>query len=217
MRAMNATEKSFDPQSSRVSLSRIFRTFLMAGAISFGGGVVAYLREYIVSDNNWLDDDGFLDGLEISQALPGLNSVNLSVIVGDKLRGIPGAITAVLGMVLPGAIMIMVLGVVWGAQADNPNVRYFLIGVAAAAVGLLSTVTLQLGRKQFAQPLDLGIIVAAFAAISLLRLPLYLVLLLIAPAAVWLYRPGVQDEGIRERAHHLRERLRSRHIMYIRH
>jgi chromate transporter len=217
MRAMNATEKSFTLQRLPVSLSRIFRTFLMAGAISFGGGVVAYLREYIVSDNNWLDDDGFLDALEISQALPGLNSVNLSVIVGDKLRGIPGAIAAVLGMVLPGAIIIMVLGVAWGAQAHNPNIKYFLIGVAAAAVGLLSTVTLQLGSKQFAKPLDLGIIVAAFAAISLLRFPLYLVLLLIGPAAVWLYRPSVQGEGMGERAHHLRERLRSRHVMYIRH
>ncbi len=202
----------------RQSRSAIFSgTFLMAGAISFGGGVVAYLREYIVSDNKWLDDDGFLDALEISQALPGLNSVNLSVIAGDKLRGIPGAIAAVLGMVLPGAIIIMVFGVAWGAQAHNPNVKYFLIGVAAAAVGLLSTVTLQLGSKQFAKPLDLGIIVAAFAAISLLRFPLYLVLLLIGPAAVWLYRPSVQGKGMGERAHHLRERLRSRHVMYIRH
>jgi chromate transporter len=216
---MNVTKKSSIPgsdQGASVSLGHIFSTFLMAGAISFGGGVVAYLREYIVSDNNWLDDDGFLDGLEISQALPGLNSVNLSVIVGDKLRGIPGAIAAVLGMVLPGAIIIMMLGVIWGAQADNPNIKYFLIGVAAAAVGLLSTVTMQLGRKQFGKPIDLAIILVAFAAISLLRLPLYLVLVLIGPTAVWLYRPSVQDEGIRERAHHLRERLRHRHIMYIR-
>jgi len=219
MRAMNATGNSFTPPANagaRVTLGRIFQTFLMAGAISFGGGVVAYLREYIVSDAQWLDDDGFLDALEISQALPGLNSVNLSVIVGDKLRGIPGAMVAVLGMVGPGAIMIMVAGVVWGAQAHNPGVKYFLIGVAAAAVGLLSTVTLQLGSKQFAKPLDLGIILAAFVAVSLLHLPLYLVLLIIGPTAVWLYRPGVQDEGIRERARHLRERLRHRHAMYIR-
>ncbi len=220
MTAMDAMEKSFTPKAATgpsVSLGRIFSTFLMAGAISFGGGVVAYLREYIVSDANWLDDDGFLDALEISQALPGLNSVNLSVIVGDELRGIPGAIAALAGLVLPGAIIIMALGVAWGAQAHNPNVRYFLIGVAAAAVGLLSTVTLQLGSKQFAKPLDLGIILAAFAAISLLRLPLYLVLLLIGPAAVWLYRPGAQEEGLAERARQLRERLRHRHVMYIRH
>ena len=88
--------------------------------------------------------------------------MNLSVIVGDKLRGIPGAIVSGSRDGGAGCIMIMVAGVVWGAQAHNPGVKYFLIGVAAAAVGLLSTVTLQLGSKQFARPLDLGIILAAF-------------------------------------------------------
>src|SRR5215471_470116 len=119
------------------SLDRIFRAFLKAGLISFGGGAVAYQREYVVSANEWLDDEGFLDALEISQALPGLNSVNLSVIIGDKLAGIPGALAAVLGFVLPGAIVIMASGVAWGTQQHNPNIRYFLSGVAAAAVGLL--------------------------------------------------------------------------------
>jgi chromate transporter len=203
--------------AERVPLSAIFRTFLTTGAISFGGGAVAYQREYVVSNAKWLGDEDFLDALEISQALPGLNSVNLSVIVGDKLRGIPGAIAAVVGFVLPGAAVIMALGVAWAPQAHNPNLKYFLIGVASAAVGLLSTVTLQLGSKQFANLLDLGIILAAFIAVSFLRFPLFLVLLLIGPAAVWLYRPSVQDKGFRQRAAHLRDRLRHRHALYLRH
>ena len=80
-----------ETRGAPVSLGMIFRTFLTAGAISFGGGVVAYLREYTVSDTKWLDDDAFLDALEISQTLPGLNAINMSVIIGDNLRGIPGA------------------------------------------------------------------------------------------------------------------------------
>jgi chromate transporter len=185
--------------------------------VSFGGGAVAYQREYVVSTNKWLDDEGFLDVLEISQALPGLNSVNLSVIVGDKLAGIPGALVAVLGFVLPGAIIIMTLGTAWRAQEHNPNVRAFLIGVAAAAVGLLSTVTLRLGRKQFANPLDLGIILASFVAVSFLRAPLYLVLLVIGPVAVWLYHRRTDGREIEEHARHLRDRLRHRHVIYINH
>jgi chromate transporter len=201
---------------SGASLGAIFYTFLTVGAISFGGGAIAYLREYIVSDAKWLDDDGFLDGLEISQTLPGLNTVNMSVIVGDKLRGIPGAIVAALGLILPGATVIMALGIAWSGQAHNPNVKYFLVGVAAAAVGLLTTVTLQLGRKQFAKPLDLAVILATFIAVSIIRVPLYAVLLVIGPAAVWLYRPGARHEGLEERARHLRDRLLHRHAMYIR-
>ncbi|HZO80994.1 MAG TPA: chromate transporter [Candidatus Binataceae bacterium] len=203
--------------AQQVSLGAIFWTFLMAGAISFGGGVVAYLREYMVSDTGWLDDEGFLDALEISQTLPGLNSVNMSVIIGDKLRGIGGAIAATAGMMLPGTLIVMSLGVAWQEQAHNPQIKFFLVGVAAAAVGLLSIVTLQLGHKQFARPLDLAIIVATFAAVSILRLPLYLVLLVMGPAAVWLYRPGAKHVDLEERARHLRERLRHRHYVHIRH
>jgi chromate transporter len=200
-----------------VSLGMIFRTFLTAGAISFGGGVVAYLREYTVSDTKWLDDDAFLDALEISQTLPGLNAVNMSVIIGDNLRGIPGAIVAVAGLVLPGVIVIMGLGAAWQEESHNPQVKAFLIGVAAAAVGLLSTVTLQLGHKQFVKPLDLAIIVATFLAVSILHIPLYLVLLVIGSTAVLLYRPGARHESVEERARHLRERLRHRRYISLRH
>jgi chromate transporter len=199
-----------------VSLGMIFWTFLTAGAISFGGGVVAYLREYTVSDTKWLDDDAFLDALEISQTLPGLNAVNMSVIIGDNLRGIPGAIVAVTGLVLPGVIVIMGLGAAWQEESHNPQVRAFLIGVAAAAVGLLSTVTLQLGHKQFVKPLDFAIIMATFLAVSILHIPLYLVLLVIGSAAVLLYRPGARHGSMEERARHLRERLRHRRYISLR-
>ena len=49
--------------AQKPSLATIFKIFLIAGAISFGGGVVAYLREYLVRDEHWLDDDQFLDAL----------------------------------------------------------------------------------------------------------------------------------------------------------
>ena len=202
---------------TQVSLGTIFWTFLTAGAISFGGGVVAYLREYTVSDTKWLDDDAFLDALEISQTLPGLNAINMSVIIGDNLRGIPGAIVAVAGLVLPGVVIIMGLGAFWQEQSHNPQIKAFLIGVAAAAVGLLSTVTLQLGHKQFVKPLDLAIIAATFLATSILHVPLYIVLLVIGSAAVLLYWPGAKHEVLQERARHLRERLLHRRYINLRH
>ncbi|MGH7913917.1 MAG: chromate transporter [Candidatus Binataceae bacterium] len=203
--------------SARVSLGMIFWTFLTAGAISFGGGVVAYLREYTVSDTKWLDDEAFLDALEISQTLPGLNAINMSVIIGDNLRGIPGAIVAVAGLVLPGVVVIMGLGAFWREQSHNPQIKAFLIGVAAAAVGLLSTVTLQLGHKQFVKPFDLTIIVATFIAVSIIRVPLYVVLVVIGSAAILLYRPGARQTQLEERARHLRERLLHRHYTHLRH
>ncbi len=199
----------------RASFGAIFMVFLTAGGISFGGGVLAYLRDYLVNDRRWLNDDDFLDALEVSETLPGLTSVNMAVIVGDRLRGVRGAATAVIGLMLPGMTVIMSLGLLWESQRHNPNVNAFLVGVAAAAVGLLMTVTLQLGHKQFVRPLDLLLMAATFVAVSVLKISLLWVLLAIGPIAVWCYRPRGAPLSA-ERFVHLRERLHS-HRAHWRH
>jgi chromate transporter len=175
------------------SLLTLFRIFLLAGGLSFGGGAVAYLREYLVREEGWLDDEGFLGAMEISETLPGLNAVNMAIIMGDNLRGIAGAAVSVIGMLLPGSIVVMVLGILYQSNHDNPDVKRFLLGIAAAAVGLLSAVTLQIGRRQFRQLPDIAIIVVTFLAVSFLKLPLFAVLLSIGPISIWLYRPHVSE------------------------
>ena len=76
------------------SLLHVARVFLVLGATSFGGGVVAYLRRALVENEGWFDDKEFVRLLELSQTLPGLNSVNLAVLAGDGVRGGLGAIVA---------------------------------------------------------------------------------------------------------------------------
>jgi chromate transporter len=157
--------------------------------LSFGGGAVAYLRQYLVLAEGWLDDEGFLGAMEISETVPGLIAVNMSVIVGDNLRGLPGAIVAVIGMLLPGSITVMILTVLYRSNDTNPHVRHFLTGVAAAAVGLLLTVALQVGRKQFRRFPDVLIVAITFVAVSVFKIQLPIVLATMGPVAVWLYRP----------------------------
>ncbi|CAH1659805.1 Chromate transporter [Hyphomicrobiales bacterium] len=176
-------------QPARVGLVEIFMTFLVIGATSFGGGVVAYLRNSLVLQKGWLDEERFLSALEIAQTLPGLNATNMSVIVGDRLRGPVGAFIAFLGMTLPGATLVMVLGVLYAAHSHNPAVNAALVGVGAASVGMLSAVTLQIGRKQFGSLIDVTIIIATIALVSYFRLSLLVVLFTVGPVAVFLYRP----------------------------
>lgn len=173
----------------KVGLGSIFWVFLVAGGISFGGGVVAYLHEYLVRRRSWVNDEEFLTALAIGQTLPGLNSVNISVLVGDKLRGVPGATAAAAGVLLPGILAVLAAGLALQGSYEIPVVRQFLLGVAAAAVGLLTAVMLQLGRTTFAHFLDALLVVATFAGVSLLHFPLYAVLLAVSPVAVWLHRP----------------------------
>jgi chromate transporter len=199
-----------------VALGAIFKTFFTAGAVSFGGGVVAYLREYLVREQKWLDDERFLDALELSETLPGLNSVNMSVIIGDRLRGVAGAAAAVVGLLLPGMVVIMTLGVLWSEQRHNPHLRALLIGVAASAVGMLTTVTLQLGHRQFTRTADLLFIGATFVAVSLLKISLVVVLITLGPLAIWYYRPAAHASETAHLFVHLRERFHS-HRAHWRH
>src|ERR1700687_5428727 len=82
-------------RDTNISVLQIFLEFLLIGATSFGGGVVAYLRSGLVGKREWLNDEEFVELLAISQSLPGLNATNMAILVGDKLRGIYGAIAAI--------------------------------------------------------------------------------------------------------------------------
>lgn len=191
------TEPAGDPsqaalapvRAGKVPFVEIFLTFLVIGAISFGGGVVAYLRNSLVTQKKWLDDEEFLAALEISQALPGLNATNMSVIVGDRLRGPLGSIVGFLGMTLPGGLLILVLGIAYVSNNHNPYVNAALAGVGAASVGLLASVTLQIGHKQLEHLLDIAIVLVTIVMVSLFHISLVIVLLTVGPVAIFLYRP----------------------------
>lgn len=183
-----------EPAPPRVPLRRIFAAFALIGVTSFGGGIVAYLRRALVEKEKWLDDEGFMAALEISQTLPGLNSTNMSVIVGRKLRGAAGAVVAVLGMILPGAIVLTCLGFAYVALRHEPKVAVVLTGVAAAAVGLLLQVTLKIGWRQLVRPRDLMLVVVVFVLVGVFHISLLVTLVTIAPLAVWMNRPGAERE-----------------------
>lgn len=183
------------PAVARVGLGEIFRTFLMIGATSFGGGVVAYLRSALVVDRKWLDDDEFMSALEISQTLPGLNATNMSIIVGDRLRGVAGALVGFAGMVIPGSILLFILGALYGQHGHRPLIASALGGVAAAATGLLLATTIQIGRKELHALADLLLVAITTVMVSVFKLPLFVVLLTVGPLAIWWYRPrGVANE-----------------------
>ena len=167
----------------------IFRAFLLIGATSFGGGVVAYLRSSLVEKHRWIDDHAFVEFLAIGQTLPGLNATNMSVLVGDRLRGTAGAAAAVLGMCLPGFILMFLAGVAFGMHGNRSIVVALLHGVAAAATGLVFAVTVQIGRKAIAGAGDLLFMLGTAAAVSLFHMKVMHALLLVGALSIWWHRP----------------------------
>ncbi|MCG5233933.1 chromate transporter [Xanthobacter oligotrophicus] len=198
---MSAKEPSVSPEAAApaasgsppVSIFEIFLTFLVIGATSFGGGVVAYLRNALVVSKGWLDDEQFMTALEISQALPGLNATNMSVIVGDRLRGPVGAIAGFLGMTLPGGLLVFALGVFYASNHGNPAMHSVLAGIGASSVGLLAAVTLQIGHKQLEHFTEIALVVITVVMVSFLHISLLAVLLTVLPLALFIYRPSNSD------------------------
>jgi chromate transporter len=175
--------------TTRVTVSRIFVTFLLIGATSFGGGVVAYLRSSLVGKHRWLTDKEFVELLAISQSLPGLNATNMAVLVGDRLRGFAGATAAIFGVCLPGAVLMYGVGIMYHAHGDRPLVTAALRGVAAAAVGLILATAVQLSQKSLAHTYDLIFVGLAVIGVNRLHQPVPRVLIAVGLLAILWYHP----------------------------
>jgi len=176
-----------------VSLAKLFGVFLYVGGTSFGGSVIAYLRDHLVSRQEWLDEDQFLAAAEIGQTVPGLISTNAAVIVGGHLRGAAGAIAAAVGMTLPGAIFVFILGLMYAQFKSNPEVGAVLSGVGAAAVGLILATTLQMGAREIKKWQDWIILIPAFVVVGIYHISLVPVLAVLVPIAIQFNRPEAKE------------------------
>ena len=90
---------------------QLFLSFLQIGAFSFGGGYAAMplIQSQIVNLHHWLDFKEFTDLITISQMTPGPIAINSATFVGTKIAGIPGAIAATLGCILPSCILVTII------------------------------------------------------------------------------------------------------------
>ncbi|WP_114636832.1 chromate transporter [Polynucleobacter necessarius] len=174
---------------AQTSLIDLFVQFLIIGAVSFGGGIIAYERILLVEKRKWLSSDDFMGYLAISQTMPGLNSVNLAVLAGDHLRGALGAFIATMGLILPGALFVLVIGIAYTTNTDHPLANHILASIAAAACGLLAAITYRIGDDQWKHLKSLAIILITFVLMSIAKFSLPIVLLIMAPIAIYVYRP----------------------------
>jgi chromate transporter len=172
------------------SVNQIFLEFLLIGATSFGGGVVAYLRNGLIAKRGWLDDKEFVELLSISQTLPGLNATNMAILIGDRLRGLAGAVAAITGMCLPGGLFMYTAAILYGANGERPLAGAALKGIAAAAVGLILATVMQLGSKALSHNYDLVFVALAVIGVNRLHQSVLTVLVAVGTVAILWYRPG---------------------------
>lgn len=120
---------------------QLFLTFFKIGAFTFGGGwaMISIIEREIVDRRKWLAREEFLDLLAVAQSLPGILAVNISVAVGDKLRGLRGSIVAALGTILPSFLIILTIAIFLTPDLikTNDTVSRIFMGIRPAVVALI--------------------------------------------------------------------------------
>jgi len=124
------------------SLWRIFLAFLRCGLFGYGGGpsMIPLLQEEVVDVNRWLSTEEFVDALAMGYSLPGPIALKMATYVGYKLAGVLGLLSAVLGISLPGLVLMLALSVLFFQFRDHPKVQAALQAVRPCVVGLLAMV-----------------------------------------------------------------------------
>lgn len=170
--------------SPAVRLDQIFWVFCSIGAASFGGGITGWIHREIVHKRAWLSDDDMLSGIALSQIVPGANVTNTCVYVGNRLRGLPGAVAALVGLMTVPFWATIVAYSLWDQISSVPLLQAVVDGVAAAAVGLNLRLA-YVGAKRSARRLTgFVIMLATFTAIGLLHWPILPVLFVLAPLSI---------------------------------
>ena len=179
---------------AKATVFDIFWQFLIIGGTSFGG-VVPYLREGLVTKCHWVDDKEFVELLSISQSLPGLNATNMAILLGDRLKGWMGAVAGILGVCLPGALIMLAVGMFYRIHGDHPYVTYCLRGVAAAAAGLLLATCIQLGKKSLSHRFDLVFVLVTVLCVNRLHLGVPKTLVIVGLLAIFFHYPRKSEKA----------------------
>lgn len=120
---------------------QLFLSFLQIGLFSFGGGYAAMplIQEQIVNIHGWLDMDQFTDLITISQMTPGPIAINSATFVGIRIGGIPGALVATLGCILPSCIIVTLLAKLYLKYQKLDVLQSVLNSLRPAVVALIAS------------------------------------------------------------------------------
>jgi chromate transporter len=169
----------------RPTLGAVFRAFFLIGLTGFGG-VLPWARRMLVERCRWLSDREFAELLPLAQLLPGPNVSNIATILGRRYYGAAGAAAAVCGLYLAPTIVTIALGYAYARFGHAAVTLRLFAGLMPVATGLVIATVVKLIVSLPRDVRRLAMVVATFAGVGLLKLPLLLVIAVLGPLSSWL-------------------------------
>jgi chromate transporter len=160
------------------TFAEAMRVYARIGCLSFGGpaGQIALMHREFVDERRWVDEATFLHALNFCHLLPGPEAQQLATWVGWRLHGLRGGLAAGLLFIIPGALVMLGLSVLYAMAADLDWFVAAFLGIKAAVLAIVVQALLRIGGRALTTPLRRGIAVASFVGIALLSLPFPLVI-----------------------------------------
>ena len=187
-------------QSKKEVLIKIFISTLYLSAFTFGGGyvIVTLMKKKFVDEYHWIEENEMLDLVAIAQSSPGAIAVNGAIVVGYKLAGMTGALTAILATIIPPFAIISLISVFYSAFRSNQAVSEILTGMQAGVGAVIASVVYEMaaGVIHGKNLVSIAIMLVSFVASCFFEVNVvYIVLICIALGII---RTVHRERGKRE-------------------
>ncbi|AFC31787.1 Chromate transporter [Paenibacillus mucilaginosus 3016] len=150
-------------------LVKMFWSFVRISPMTFGGGyaMIPLLEREFVEKRQWITREEMSSGLAVAGSAPGGIGVNAAAFIGYRMKGVPGAAAAILGITLPTFLIVLVLGLAFAQVQHHPKAAAALAGIQAGVAALILVSAYNMGRSSL---VDRGTMITAAAALVLLLL-----------------------------------------------
>ena len=165
-------------------LLNLFISFAKIGAVAYGGGpsMVPILKAEVVERQKWIETDDFMDALALGNALPGPIVTKMAAAIGYRKAGWLGALSALVGIILPSALALIALMGFVSLVKDNPMVGSMLKGLRPVVVAMLAYAAWDMAPNAFKGHTTIAIAIIALAL--MIFTPIHPALIIVVGAAV---------------------------------